>query len=179
MAQFKMELPDQLMKDFKFIYEDSHEIFAEMVSAGADVVYNNVLMNMRRSFKDSEKLAPFLKKTKVYDTYGKTVINCKVAFYGYYKPEKKVTIKVNRKATESFQYKTGRNHKATRTGGRKETRYSYESDGVPVPLIIIAREYGTSSGERKKPFYRKSWKKDQIESAMLKEKKKASRGLLE
>jgi hypothetical protein len=44
--------------------------------------------------------------------------------------------------------------------------YGYNSKGVPIPLIAMAREYGTSSGERKKPFFRKSFKKTEIEQAM-------------
>ena len=52
--------------------------------------------------------------------------------------------------------------------------YGYDTDkitkqhpkGVPIPLKAMAREYGTSSGERKKPFFRKSFNKKQIESAM-------------
>ena len=52
--------------------------------------------------------------------------------------------------------------------------YGYDSDkvtkqhpqGVPIPLMAMAREYGTSSGERKKPFFRKSFKKADIEQAM-------------
>ena len=53
--------------------------------------------------------------------------------------------------------------------------YGYNKDkitnkhpkGVPIPLIAMAREYGTSSGEAKKPFLRKSFAKKDIESAML------------
>lgn len=44
--------------------------------------------------------------------------------------------------------------------------YGYTEDGVPIPLIAQAREYGTSRGEEKKPFFRKSFKKKQIEQAM-------------
>lgn len=39
--------------------------------------------------------------------------------------------------------------------------------GVPIPLMAMAREYGTSSGERKKPFFRKSFKQKEIEQAMM------------
>ena len=39
-------------------------------------------------------------------------------------------------------------------------------NGTPIPLIANAREYGTSSGEAKKPFFRKSFKKTEIEEAM-------------
>lgn len=44
--------------------------------------------------------------------------------------------------------------------------YGYNDDGVPIPLIALAREYGTSKGEEKKPFFRKSFKKKQIEQEM-------------
>jgi hypothetical protein len=58
--------------------------------------------------------------------------------------------------------------------------YGYDTDkktkqfpnGVPIPLIALAREYGTSSGEKKKPFFRKSFKKSEIEAAMLKVQEK-------
>ena len=39
--------------------------------------------------------------------------------------------------------------------------------GTPIPLKAMAREYGTSSGEKKKPFFRKSFSKNDIEQAML------------
>ena len=52
--------------------------------------------------------------------------------------------------------------------------YGYNTDkitnqhpkGVPIPLIAMAREYGTSSGEDKVPFLRKSFAKKEIEAAM-------------
>jgi hypothetical protein len=58
--------------------------------------------------------------------------------------------------------------------------YGYNTDkktkahpkGVPIPLIAMAREYGTSSGESAKPFLRKSFAKKDIESAMLEVQKK-------
>ena len=39
--------------------------------------------------------------------------------------------------------------------------------GTPIPLKAMAREYGTSSGEGKKPFLRKSFSKKDIEQAMM------------
>lgn len=53
--------------------------------------------------------------------------------------------------------------------------YGYNKDkitnahpkGVPIPLIAQAREHGTSSGENKKPFFRKSFSKKEIEQAMM------------
>ena len=46
--------------------------------------------------------------------------------------------------------------------------YGYDEDGVPIPLKAMAREYGTSRGEAKRPFLRRSFNKGQIEAAMLK-----------
>lgn len=49
-------------------------------------------------------------------------------------------------------------------------------NGVPIPLIANAREYGTSMGEAKKPFFRKSFNKKQVEEAMLKVQEKYIKG---
>ena len=54
--------------------------------------------------------------------------------------------------------------------------YGYTEDGVPIPLIAQAREYGTSKGEAKKPFFRKSFKKKEIEQAMQKVQDKYIKG---
>lgn len=43
---------------------------------------------------------------------------------------------------------------------------------VPAPLVAQAREYGTSKGESKKPFMRKSFKKAEITDAMLRVQEK-------
>ena len=44
--------------------------------------------------------------------------------------------------------------------------------GTPIPLIAMAREYGTSRGAAKKPFLRQSFKQKEIEKAMLEVQKK-------
>ncbi len=54
--------------------------------------------------------------------------------------------------------------------------YGYNDEGVPIPLIAMAREYGTSKGEAKKPFLRKSFKKKQIEQAMMQVQEKYIKG---
>jgi hypothetical protein len=48
-------------------------------------------------------------------------------------------------------------------GSQPTKRHPY---GKPIPLIAMAREYGTSQGEAKKPFFRKSFKVKAIEQAM-------------
>ena len=105
-------------------------MFGRMTRAGAEVVYNDIQSNMKKSFKSTESLDKGLKITKVYKTKSDDGINTKVGFYGY------------------------------------------NDKGVPIPLIAMAREFGTSSGEKKKPFFRKAFKKvNEIESAMLKVQK--------
>ena len=54
--------------------------------------------------------------------------------------------------------------------------YGYTEDGTPIPLIAMAREYGTSRGEAKKPFMRKSFKKKEIEQAMMQVQNKYIKG---
>lgn len=56
---------------------------------------------------------------------------------------------------------------------KKTARYP---NGVPIPLIALAREYGTSSGEQKKPFFRKSFKRTKIEAAMQRVQDKYIKG---
>lgn len=60
--------------------------------------------------------------------------------------------------------------------GYHETRKTKKHPkGVPIPLIAMAREYGTSvdgkNHEQKKPFLRKSFAKKDIEQAMLEAQK--------
>lgn len=51
--------------------------------------------------------------------------------------------------------------------------YGYTKDGTPIPLIAMAREYGTSRGEKKKPFFRKAFKQSAaITNAMLEVQKR-------
>jgi HK97 gp10 family phage protein len=130
MAGFNLELPNDLIDNLKSIEENSEEMFGRMTRAGAEVVYNDIQSNMKKSFKSTESLDKGLKITKVYKTKSDDGINTKVGFYGY------------------------------------------NDKGVPIPLIAMAREFGTSSGEKKKPFFRKAFKKvNEIESAMLKVQK--------
>lgn len=146
MARFDAELPNDLIKMFEKLDVDTEKMLSSMTRAGAEVVYKNVIQNMKGSFKDSSKLEPYLKITKTYKTKDRST-STKVAFYGYYKEGEKV-----------FKRR------------RKSAEYSY--NGIPVPLIVRAREFGSKSGEQKKPFFRKAFKKTEIEKAMLEEQKK-------
>ena len=136
MARFQSELPNDLIKMFEDLETNCDDIFGEMCKAGAEVVVKNVKSNMAKAFDSTDSLEKGLKITKVYKTPSDDGINVHVGFYGY---------------TE---------------------------EGVPIPLIAMAREYGTygsnptskgnkkTKGEAKKPFFRKSFKKKDIEQAM-------------
>lgn len=180
MARYEMKLPDEIMKDIEKIHKDAPQMFEKMTHAGAEVAYNNILRNMKGSFKDTKMLEGHLKITKPYRTYQGHNVNTKVAFYGYYRKNGKNYInRIHRKATKEYDYYSGKGHKIKKKAGRKEADYEYEQEGVPVPLIVIAREYGTSRGEAKKPFVRRSFNKNEIEAVMKKVQKEESGGLLE
>ena len=134
MAKFQSELPNDLIKVFEDLETNCDEMLGEMCEAGAEVVYNNALSNMKKAFKSTRSLEKGLKVTKVYKTPSDDGINVHVGFYGY------------------------------------------TDEGVPIPLIAQAREYGTSKGEAKKPFFRKSFKKAQIEAEMQKVQDKYIKG---
>ena len=141
MAQFKMELPKDIMEDIQKISDNADEIFGAMTRAGAEVVEQNIRANAPKAVKDSAMMNN-LKITKTYKTPSDDGINTKVGFYGY------------------FQGKDGRTHAA--------------------PAVANVYEYGRSSSPfPKQPFMRKSFRKDEIEDAMLKAQKDASGGLLD
>lgn len=129
MANFKAELPNDLIKSLEKLCDNTEKMLGEMTKAGAELAFNNVKVNMRKSFKDSSNLEQHLHITKTYKTPSDGGINTKVSLSGY----------------------------MTNKQGKL----------VPVPLVAMAREYGTSHGEAKKPFFRKSFNKKNIESKML------------
>lgn len=139
MAQLNMVLPDEVIKEFKKVYDNTDKIFGEMTEAGAKVAYSNIKANVPSSFKNS-KIMNCLKITRTYKTPSDGGINTKVGFYGYFE-----------------------NHLGKR---------------VPAPLVANVFEYG-SSKVIKQPFLRQSFRKNQIEQAMLQAQKKASGGLLD
>lgn len=61
-------------------------------------------------------------------------------------------------------------------GYDEEKKTKTHPNGTPIPLMAMAREYGTSKGEAKKPFFRKSFKKTEIEQAMMRVQEKHIKG---
>ena len=83
MAEFKLELPKEIIKELDSLNKSSEKMFGEMTRAGAKKVYANVVNNVPPSFKKS-KIMNCLKVTKTYKTPLDGGINTKVAFYGYF-----------------------------------------------------------------------------------------------
>ena len=125
MAGYSAELPNELIKSFSDLDENTEKMLGEITKAGAEVVYKNIKANMKSSFKNTDSLEKGLRLTKTYKTKSDDGINTKVGFYGY------------------------------------------NDKGVPIPLIALAREFGTSKGEKKKPFFRKAFRQEaEITNAM-------------
>ena len=151
---FKLELPTEIMKDIQKIYDNTDEILGEMTRAGAAVVEANMRANAPDVLKD------YVKTTKTYNTPSDGGINTKVIVKGY--------IPFSNPNRSGF----------TRNGGGGD---SYTTDkGVPAEFLANLYEHGRSTAPwPKKPFVRKSFKKKEIEEAMLEAQSKASGGLLD
>lgn len=164
MAKFKMALPKEVLDDFKTIYDNSEAIFGAMTRAGAEAVASNV-----KSTAPLKEIANGVTTTKTYKTPSDDGINTKVIFKGV------------------APFADGRNSftRRGRVGGAQYTT----NKGVPIEFLAMVWEYGTSprftnSGAYrgyigKKPYFRKAFKKEQIEKIMLKVQKIESKGLLE
>ena len=83
MAQFKLELPNEVIKDIEKIYNNADEIFGEVTKAGAEVAESNIRANVPESFKNSNIMS-CLRLTKSYKTPSDGGINTKVGFFGYF-----------------------------------------------------------------------------------------------
>lgn len=155
MARFKAELPVELAKDFEKVYGKTDEIFGKMTQAGAEVVKRNV-----KSGVPLPEMADHVKLSVTYRTPSDDGINTKVYFTGY-RP-----FKGNRR---SFVRR-----------GREGSDVYRSTEGVPYAFLAQIYEYGRSDPSfPKKPFFRKSFKKAQIEKAMLKAQKEASGGIID
>ena len=154
MAKFEIELPDGIIKDFKKIYDNSEKIFGGMTKAGAQVVLDNVKTSV-----PLRSMASHVKFSKTYKTPSDGGINTKVYFSGYlpFKGSRKTFVRRGRKGSDVYT----------------------TTKGVPVAFLAMLYEYGRSSSPFPyRPFLRPSFKKSQIEKAMLKAQNELSGGLL-
>lgn len=83
MAKANLEVPDYIIKQIESVEKNSRKMMEEMVKAGAEVTYKQVVSNMPDGIKKSN-MRHNLKITRVYDTKSDGAINCKVGFYGYF-----------------------------------------------------------------------------------------------
>lgn len=151
---FKLELPTNVIKDIEKVYKNTDEMLGEMTRAGAAVVE----ANMRENAPDTIK--SYVKTTRTYRTPSDDGINTKIIVKGY--------IPFSDPNRKGF----------TRKGGGGD---SYTTDkGVPAEFLANLYEHGRSTAPfPKKPFMRKSFKKKEIEEAMLQAQSKSSGGLLD
>lgn len=154
MAKFKIELPTEIIKQFETVNENTTQMLGEMTTAGARVVAENMRNNAPTTING------YVKLTKVYRTPTDGGINTKAYVKGY------------------IPFSNANRKGFSRKGGSGKVYVSTE--GVPAEFLANLYEYGRSTAPfPKHPFLRKSFKKKEIEAAMLEAQKKASGGLLD
>jgi hypothetical protein len=148
MAKFKAELPNDLLKELQKLEQNTEKMMGEMTRAGAEVAMSNV-----KATVPLPEMAKYVKLTRTYKTPTDEGINTKVYFSGYMpfsNPNRKYFSRKN---------KNGKVYKETR--------------GVAVDFLANIYEYGRKSAPfPKKPFFRKAFKKSEIEKVMLKVQEK-------
>lgn len=83
MAKFKAELPNDLIKQFEQLDQNTYKMLSEMTEAGAKVVLENIKAKMPQSWYSSN-IMKCLKVTNTYRTPSDDGVNTKIAFYGYF-----------------------------------------------------------------------------------------------
>lgn len=84
MAIFKGGLPTELIAMFERLDKDTEKMLGDMVTAGADVVRQNVSAKMPRSLRTSLSKGDAIRLTKVYKTKSDGGTNCQVMIDGYF-----------------------------------------------------------------------------------------------
>lgn len=151
-----LELPDEIIKEFKYVHDNSDEIFGGMTRAGAQVVWHNVQLTA-----PTQELSKSFRLSKTYKTPSDGGINTKVYCSGY------------------IPFSDPNRKYFSRRGKAGGAVYSTDK-GVPAAFLANLYEYGRSTSYfPKKPFLRNAFKGNQIEQAMLKAQKQLSYGLLD
>ncbi len=83
MAQMTLELPQEILEDFRKIYDNYDHIVGEMTKAGAQVVLDTVRSSVPDAIAKS-KMMKCLRMTRTYKTPSDGGIATKVGFYGYF-----------------------------------------------------------------------------------------------
>lgn len=128
---------------------------------------NDLIKSFEKLGRDSQEMMGNMTKAGAQVVYRNIQSNMRKVF--------KTTGALEKGLKITRVYHTSRNEIATKVGfyGYDKSKITKKyPNGVPIPLIALAREYGTSSGEAKRPFFRQSFKKKEIEAAMIKEQEK-------
>lgn len=153
MAKMDVVLPDDVMKDFKEIYDNADEIFGEMTRAGAQVVLDKAKQKC-----PNKELAKYFKLSKTYKTPSDGGINTKIYASGYI-PFSDPNRKYFSRSAKGTMYHTDK--------------------GVPVDFLLKLYEYGRSTAPfPKSPFFRSCFSDLSITEAMLKTQIRISNGRL-
>ena len=83
MAKYVLSMPDDIINDFRKIYNNYEDIIGQMTKAGAEVVYNNVKSNLPEGIRNSRMMG-CLRMTRAYRTPSDDGIAVKVGFWGYF-----------------------------------------------------------------------------------------------
>lgn len=93
MAKFKFELTSDVEKELRNLNKNANKMMSAMVTAGAEVVLNNIKKNAPEGVKRSPAMMKCLGTTRrAYRTPSDDSINMKVGFAGYFKNEKGETV---------------------------------------------------------------------------------------
>ena len=146
MAKLQVILPDNEIKNFQKLADNTEKILGEMTKAGAKVVQGQIKRTVPIS-----RMSSHVKLSRVYKTPTDGGINTKVYLSGY--------LPFGNQNRKYF----------TRKGGNGQ-KYS-TTKGVPVDFLANIYEYGRKGAPfPKKPFIRPAFlNKKPIENAMKKE----------
>lgn len=133
MARFDEELPNDLIKMFQDLDDDTEKILGEMTKAGAEKVYKNIINNVPSSFKNSN-IMKCLKITRVYKTPSDDGINTKVGFYGYFKNKRGVETPAPLVANV-FEYGTSKQKK------KPFLRKSFKKSEIEAEMKKVQEKY--------------------------------------
>ena len=81
MARFNAELPNDLIKEFEKLGQNTEKMLGEMTKAGAEVAYNNIKANAPDGIKNEPQIMSRLKLSRQYKTPTDDGINTTVAFF--------------------------------------------------------------------------------------------------
>lgn len=92
MAQFKFDLDNEVEKELKKLNKNVPDMMSAMVTAGAEVVLNNIKANAPEGIKKSSMMKCLGTTRKAFRTPSDDSINMKVGFAGYFKNENGETV---------------------------------------------------------------------------------------